>query len=193
MDLAEYEAAGLYDPASPEAQARGELLEYLVEIGCTLEEMVAANERGRLFALAGDRVIIPGRDQFSLADIAGTTATPIANIRAIWRALGYVDAADDEPVASLEEVEAVRVCADMAHLLGMPGVLGVCRVVASSLTRVADATSTAVRTQVPQLALDVSGSEALTARTFAGCRDVRAAHGSRARHVCSATTSRSRG
>jgi class 3 adenylate cyclase len=168
VDLAEYEAAGLYDPASPQAQSRAELIVYLIEIGCTLEEMVAANERGRLFALAGDRLIIPGRDQFSLADIAATTAAPIATIRAIWRALGYVDAADDEPVASLEEVEAVRVCADMAHLLGLPGVVGVCRVVASSLTRVADATSAAVRTQVPQLALDVTGSEALTARTFAG-------------------------
>lgn len=168
MDLAEYEAAGLYDPASPQAQARAELIGYLLEIGCTLEEMVTANERGRLFALAGDRLIIPGRDQFSLAEIATTTGAPITTIRAIWRALGYVDAADDEPVASLEEVEAVRVCADMAHLLGLPGVIGVCRVVASSLTRVADATSAAVRTQVPQLALDVTGSEALTARTFAG-------------------------
>jgi class 3 adenylate cyclase len=168
VDLGEYEAAGLYDPSSPEAESRAELLAYLVEIGCTLEEMVAADARGRLFALAGDRVIIPGRDQFSLGDISATTGTPLGDIRAIWRALGYVDAPDDEPVASLEELEAVRVCADMSALLGMPGVLGVCRVVASSLSRVADATSTSVRTQVPQLALGVSGSETVTARTFAG-------------------------
>jgi class 3 adenylate cyclase len=167
VDLGEYEAAGLYDPASPQAGSRAELIEYLVELGCTLEEMSAANDRGRLFALAGDRVIIPGRDQFSLADMSRTTGTSLGDIRAIWRALGYVDATDDEPVASLEEVEAVRVSAEMAALLGMPGVLGVCRVIAASLTRVADATSAAVRTQVPQLALDVSGSEALTARTFA--------------------------
>ncbi|HEX3706572.1 MAG TPA: adenylate cyclase regulatory domain-containing protein [Mycobacteriales bacterium] len=168
MDLGEYAAAGLYDPASPEAESRAELLTYLVEIGCTLEEMVAANARGRLFALAGDRVIVPGRDQFSLSDISTTTGAPLANVRAIWRALGYVDAADDELVASLEEVEAVRVCTDMVALLGMPGVLGVCRVVASSLSRVADAVSGAVRTQVPQLELGASGSEAVTARTFAG-------------------------
>ncbi|HVW81965.1 MAG TPA: adenylate/guanylate cyclase domain-containing protein [Mycobacteriales bacterium] len=168
MDLAEYEAAGLYDPAAAQAEARAELIAYLVEIGCTLDEMVEANRRGRLFALAGDRVIIPGRDQFSLADISTTTGTALAEIRMIWRALGYVDAPDDLPVASLEEVEAVRVCAEMSQLLGMAGVLGVCRTVASSLTRVADATSAAVRTQVPQLALDVTGSEAVTARTFAG-------------------------
>jgi class 3 adenylate cyclase len=168
VDLSELEAAGLYDPASPDATARRELLEYLVDLGCTVEEMVASNERGRLFALAGDRLIVPGRDQFSLSDISLATNISIADIRAIWRALGYVDAEDDKPVASADEVEAVRVCADMAALLGIQGVLGVCRVVASSLARVADATSTAVRTQVPQLALGVSGSEVVTARTFAG-------------------------
>jgi class 3 adenylate cyclase len=168
VDLGEFEAAGLYDPADPQAPARAELLAYLVDLGCTVEEMVAANERGRLFALAGDRLIVPGRDQFSLSDISLATNTPLADIRAIWRALGYVDAPDDEPVASPDEVEAVRVCADMAALLGVSGVLGVCRVVASSLARVADATSTAVRGQVPQLALGVSGSEVVTARTFAG-------------------------
>jgi class 3 adenylate cyclase len=168
VNLGELEAAGLYDPAAPQAPARAELLAYLIDLGCTVEEMVAANQRGRLFALAGDRQIVPGRDQYSLSDISLTTNTPVADIRAIWRALGYVDAPDDEPVASADEVEAVRVCADMAALLGISGVLGMCRVVASSLARVADATSTAVRTQVPQLALGVSGSEVVTARTFAG-------------------------
>lgn len=168
MDLGEFEAAGLYDPASPEADQRAELLAYLVDLGCTLEEMVASNARGRLFALAGDRLIVPGRDQHSLSDISLATNVPVADIRAIWRALGYVDADDDEPVASPDEVEAVRVCAEMAALLGIQGVLGVCRVVASGLSRVADATSAAVRTQVPQLALGVSGSEVVTARTFAG-------------------------
>jgi class 3 adenylate cyclase len=168
VDLAELEAAGLYDPAAPEADARRELLAYLLDLGCTVDEMVTADQRGRLFALAGDRLIVPGRDQHSLSDISLATNTPIADIRAIWRALGYVDTEDDEPVASPDEVEAVRVCADMAALLGTPGVLGVCRVVASSLARVADATSTAVRTQVPQLALGVSGSEVVTARSFAG-------------------------
>jgi class 3 adenylate cyclase len=168
VDLAELEAAGLYDPVAPEATARRELLDYLVELGCTIDEMVAADRRGRLFALAGDRLIVPGRDQQSLSDISLAINSPIADVRAIWRALGYVDAEDDQPVASPDEVEAVRVCSDMAALLGIQGVLGVCRVLASSLARVADATSTAVRTQVPQLALGVSGSEVVTARTFAG-------------------------
>src|SRR2546423_372646 len=48
-------AAGLYDPGSPGADERRELLEFLIEQGCSIEEMHAAHERGRLFALAGDR------------------------------------------------------------------------------------------------------------------------------------------
>jgi class 3 adenylate cyclase len=168
VDLGAYEAAGLYDPADPDAANRVALIEYLVEIGATLDEMVAAHARGRLFALAGDRLVIPSRDQYSLADIAAQTGAPMEEIKAIWRALGFVDPDDDELVASPQDVEAIRVVVEMAAVLGLPGVLGVARVVASSLTRIADAASTAVRTQVPQLALGLSGSEVVTAQSFAG-------------------------
>jgi class 3 adenylate cyclase len=168
VDLGEYEAAGLYDPAAPDAADRADLIAYLAGIGCTVEEMVAANARGRLFALAGDRVVVPGRDQYSLADVAATTGASIEDIRAIWRSLGYVEAPDDEPVASPGDVESIQLIADMASLLGLQAVLGLARVVASSMARIAEATSAVVRGQVPQLALDVSHSEAVTARTFAG-------------------------
>jgi class 3 adenylate cyclase len=168
VDLGEYEAAGLYDPAAPEAAERVELLKFLVAEGCTIEEMVAANERGRLFALAGDRQIIPDRDQYSLAQIADEVGMPIADVRAVWRALGMVAPADDDPVASPDDVAAIRVVSEMSGLLGMSGVLGIARVIAASLSRIAEATSTAVRGQLPGLALEVSGSEAATARTFAG-------------------------
>ncbi|HVU61636.1 MAG TPA: adenylate cyclase regulatory domain-containing protein [Mycobacteriales bacterium] len=168
MDLGEYEAAGLYDPLDPDADARAELIAYLVEVGASLEEMVAAHAQGRLFALAGDRVIIPGRDQFSLNDIAAATGAPVADVCAIWRALGFPRAGWDDLVASPEDVEAVRVIVDMSRLIGLQGVLGIARVVASSMTRIADAASTAVRTQVPQLALGLSESELVTAKTFEG-------------------------
>ncbi len=167
MDLGEYEAAGLYDPTAPDADQRVDLLEFLQDEGCSLEEMVAANARGRLFALAGDRQIIPDRDQFSLAQIADEVGMPITDIHAIWRALGMVTPADDDPVASPEDVAAIQLVAEMSGLLGLPGVLGIARVMAASLTRIAEATATAVRGQLPSLAIEASGSEAATARTFA--------------------------
>jgi class 3 adenylate cyclase len=167
MDVGAFAEAGLYDAAAPDAAVRLELLEYLIAEGCTIEEMVAANARGRLFALTGDRVVIPGRDEFSLADVAASTGSDLTTVAAIWRALGFVDAVPDEPVASRGDVEAISTVVEMAALVGLPGVLGICRVVASSLTRISDATSSAVRAQLPALALEGATSEVETARTFA--------------------------
>jgi class 3 adenylate cyclase len=166
VDLGEYEAAGLYDPYAPDAADRAELIEYLVGLGCTVEEMAAAHARGRLFALGGDRVIVPNRDQFSLAEVAEHTHGDIDDVRAIWRSLGFVDVADDVRVASTEDLESVRTVLNLAALVGMPAALGVGRVVASAMARIADATSAAVRTRAPDLALGHSGSEVVTARAF---------------------------
>jgi adenylate cyclase len=166
MDVGVFTEAGLYDAGAPDATHRLELLNYLVTEGCTLEEMVAANERGRLFALTGDRVVIPGRDEFSLADIAARTGADIETVTKIWRALGFVDPGPDEGVACEADVAAVQTVVEMSAVTGLPAVLGVCRVVAASLTRVSDAVSSAVRGQLPELALDQAGSEIATARTF---------------------------
>lgn len=166
MDLGEYEAAGLYDPTASDADDRADLIEYLVSLGCTVEEMVAADARGRLFALGGDRIIVPDRDQFSLADVSAETRGDIEDVRAVWRALGFVEVGDDVAIASAEDVETIRTVLNLANLVGLPAALGVSRVVASSMARVADAISAAVRTRSPALALGHSGSEAVTARTF---------------------------
>jgi class 3 adenylate cyclase len=168
VDVGEFVAAGLYDETAPDAVGRLELLEYLVEQGCTLEEMVAANERGRLFALSGDRLIVPGRDEFTLQDVSERLGTDLETVCKIWRALGFVDPGPDEGVASEADVRALQTCLDLASLVGLPSALGVCRVIAASLTRISDAISGAVRNTLPTLALEVAGSEVATARTFGG-------------------------
>jgi class 3 adenylate cyclase len=166
VDVGDYAQAGLYDAAAPDAVHRLELLDYLATQGCTLAEMVAADRRGRLFALAGDRVVIPGRDEFSLADVAARADVDVETVTTIWRALGFVATPPDEPVACAADVEALTTILEMAALIGLSNVTGVCRVVAASLTRVSDAISTAVRAQLPTLAIEASGSEVTTARAF---------------------------
>jgi class 3 adenylate cyclase len=166
VDLGEYERAGLYNPVSPEADQRVELLAHLEEQGCSLAEMVAANARGRLFALSGDRIINPGRDQFSLQDLADRTGADLEVIIKIWRALGFVGAEPDVPVASEADVVAISTAVEISALVGLPAALGVCRVIASSLARVSDAIATAVRGVLPNLSLDVAGSELATAQAF---------------------------
>src|SRR5436305_2121314 len=109
MDVEAWVAAGLNDVDAADADERRELLEFLTEQGCTVEEMTAAHQRGRLFALAGDRLVRPGRDQFSLADVATELAASVDEIRAAWRAFGLVDLGPDIPVASAADVEMLRV------------------------------------------------------------------------------------
>jgi class 3 adenylate cyclase len=168
VDLGELTAAGLYDEAAPDAAQRRELLAYLIELGCTVEEMVAANARGRLFALSGDRVIVPGRDEFSLRQVAEQTGSDLETISRIWRALGFVEAEPDDRVASAADIETMRTVVQLAELIGLSSALGVCRVLASSMARFSDAIASAVRGNVPALALESAGSEVATARAFGG-------------------------
>ena len=106
MDEGAWIEAGLYDPAAIEAAERLELLTFLTEQGCSLEEMVAAHGKGRLFALAGDRLIRPDRDRYDLHEVAEIVGHPVDRVRAIWRAFGLVDVG--EKVASPDDVEMLR-------------------------------------------------------------------------------------
>lgn len=167
VDLEALTAAGLYDPASPGADERRDLLEFLVDQGCSIDEMVAAHSRGRLFALAGDRIIRPDRDQFTLDEVAARLAEPADEVRALWRAMGLVEADPESPVASPADVEMLRTITGLAGLVGFEPTLGLSRVVGSSLARIADASSTVVRGNVTGMSVAASGSELVTARTFA--------------------------
>jgi len=70
MDVAEFEAAGLYDPRAPAAADRLALLRWLASRGITIAQMVhAARERGlTLTGLAGDLALRPGR-RMTLAEL----------------------------------------------------------------------------------------------------------------------------
>src|SRR3954454_9081366 len=172
MDVEAWVAAGLYDVDAADADERRELLEFLTEQGCTVEEMTAAHQRGRLFALAGDRIVRPRRDEFTLAEVAARLEMPVDDVRAAWRAFGLVDLGPDVTVASEEDVEMLRVVRDMASVLGFDAVTGLARVMGSAMARIGDATSTAVRGRLPSMSVAVSGSELATARSFAGVASI---------------------
>jgi len=172
MDLEAWVAAGLYDPASADATERRELLDFLTEQGCSVEEMQAAHSRGRLFALAGDRLVRPDRDQFTLSEVAAKLGLPVDEVRMAWRALGLVDLGPDVPVASPADIDALSVLRDMASVIGLEPTLGLARVMGASLSRIGDAASTAVRGRLPSMSVAVSGSELTTAKAFAGVASI---------------------
>src|SRR4051794_31739679 len=168
MDWDALTTAGLYDPQASNADDRRSLLEYLDEQGCTLDEMVAAHARGRLFGLAGDRLVRPGRDELTLREAATETDADPALIAKLWRAFGLPITDLDTKVASRDDVGALPLFVTVAGLLGEDAALGLARVTGASVARIADAISAAFRSAFADLAVDVSGSELRTAQRFAG-------------------------
>lgn len=172
MDWDAFADAGLYDPASPHAADRRDLIEFLVAEGCTLDEMVAAHERGRLFGLAGDRKVRPGRDELTLREAAAATGTDLDLVVRLWQAYGLPIVDPDTKVASRADVETLPLFASIAALLGDDAALNLARVAGASVARFAEAVSAAMRSSVRELALDTSGSETATARTYAGLAEL---------------------
>lgn len=166
FDLGPYAAAGLYDETARDAAERAQLLEYLAGVGCTIEEMVAADARGRLFALAGDRIVRPERDRFTLAEVAQRVGADEALVRRLWRACGLVEASPGERVASPDDVAAMATMVANVGFLGEDVILGICRVIGSSMARIGDALSGATRGRVTDIAVATSGSELTTAQAW---------------------------
>jgi class 3 adenylate cyclase len=168
VDLAAYEQAGLYDPAEPTAAERADLLAFLDEQGCTLEEMVAAHASGRLFALAGDRIIRPNRNHHTLAEVGQLLGVDEAAVRRAWRAYGLTLRDAAEKVASPDDVTALRTHFAFVQIFGEDAATALARVVASAMSRIGEALSTTVRSAETQLLdIGVTGSELVTARAFA--------------------------
>jgi class 3 adenylate cyclase len=166
MDTAEWQEAGLYDPAAPNAADRLALLEYLAAQGCDLEEMVEAEARDRLFGLAGDRIFRPSRPRYDSETAAAKLGIDAATVSRAWRAFGLP--APVEPVLGEQDLEALRTWLLVRDLLGVDAATALARVLGSGAARLAEATSSVMRGD-PNNPMDrgLSGSEALTARAYA--------------------------
>ncbi len=165
-------AAGLYDQSAPDAAERRELLEFLRDVGCSLEEMIDAERRGRLFALAGDRAIRGGSLTFSFADIASKLECDIATVQQLWRALGFEEPiSDDQPIATDADLDGIRTAHLIVGILGADRGHGVLRTYGAALSRVADAASAAFRT-VGDISVQRSGSAITTAKAWLGIADI---------------------
>jgi class 3 adenylate cyclase len=166
VDLEALQAAGLYDAASPAAKAREELLQFLTDEGCTVEEMQVADSRGRLFALAGDRRIRPVVGLLTLRDAAGRLEADPAVIARAWRTFGLPDSGIDAPLLTEQDVEALATYLDVRTFLGEETALGVSRVVGAALARITEAESSAMRSGLQVIDLGISGDEVVTARAY---------------------------
>jgi class 3 adenylate cyclase len=159
--------AGLLATLEPADADRRELLNYLLEQGCSLEEMVDADLRGRLFGLAGDRIARPGARTFTLPEVAQQLGVDEDAVRRIWRALGLGGWEGSAAIASPVEVESVGLMTDIVAIAGEDLALELARSIGASLARIAETANVIGRLVSPDSTLDTSPSELATARYWA--------------------------
>jgi adenylate cyclase len=135
MDLAAYQAAGLYDPDTPGASDRRTLLEHLEARGVSIEQMLAADAIGSLHAASTDIRIRPGPVMSAETLAAKIGVTPDL-LRRITLAAGL---AIDEGDYRDSDAETFGLFASGAGVFGEEATLQFTRAVGSSMARVADA------------------------------------------------------
>lgn len=166
MDLEPLRAAGLYDPGAPGAASRRALLAFLLDEGCTVEEMQVAHARGRLFALAGDRRIRPVIGLMTLREAAVELSVEPAVVLRCWRSLGLPDNGLDAAVLAEADVESLQTYLDVRAFLGEETALGISRVVGAALARITEAESAAMRIGMQTIDVGITGDEVITARAY---------------------------
>jgi class 3 adenylate cyclase len=159
VDLDALEAAGLAN-----ARERADLINYLDSLGFTVEEMVEAERRGRLFGLSGDAVRQTGRPTHSLRTAAEALGLPLDDTAHFWTTLGLSVPNPDDVVLSQVDVDALATCADMRQRLGDDG--GLLRLVGAAMARLAEAETTLLRTSRPDFWITRSHDELTTAQAW---------------------------
>jgi class 3 adenylate cyclase len=136
--VAEWTAAGLYDPDAADAAERLELLEYLHSRGISFDEMVARGRDRTLTQAAVDAVLRPVRTltRAEAAERSGLTADALDRA---WLSFGLPVAPPDEARYDEAEVELLAAAAYGGRLMGDEAMLGLSRVLGQGLARLAEA------------------------------------------------------
>ncbi len=113
----------------------------LLDLGCTEEEIDRAVDDDVVDLLMVDRLLVPAGRRLTQAQVAEQTDIPIELARRFWRALGFLDVGDDDPVFTEMDIEAVRLFQAMVamDLVDLDTAVQMARVIGSSMARIAEA------------------------------------------------------
>src|SRR5690348_13175687 len=128
MTARDFEAAGLYDPRSPSAPERLELLDWLAARGVTIEQMVAANREKILTGLAGDLALRPG-PHVSARDMATRLGLDLDYVLQFSLALGLPPPSADAPVFTEDDAQLFLTARGGTAFFGRTATLRFSRVV----------------------------------------------------------------
>ncbi len=132
-DADELERLGLYDPSTPDALDRLELIQYLVTLGAALEDVAASTD---LEELALDINLRP-RGPSTLGQVVRALDIELDETQRLCMALG-LSTEPDRPMTA-DEAETVRLLAvDGRALLGEEATMQLARVTGSAMARIAE-------------------------------------------------------
>lgn len=138
---AELVAAGLHDPNADDAGERLELLDYLLDQGCTLDDLVRADTNDRLVAAASDRLLGRGQPRLDRAAVAALADVDVdvAMVASAWRALGFPEPPDNAEIWWPSDADTFAAFAGAAELFGQDRLSQFSRVLGRAAALVAEA------------------------------------------------------
>lgn len=161
LDFDELQAAGIANPSD-----RADLIKYLHELGFTVDEMVEAERRGRLFGLAVDVLSWSGRPVYTFATAAEQLGIAAEEVARAWALLGLTVAGPDVPVLSQADVDALATWLAVRAVVGQDGAFGLLRVLGAAMARLAEAESTMIRAGTPDIQMTHTHDELATAQAY---------------------------
>lgn len=161
MDFGELEAAGIAN-----ARERADLIKYLDGLGFSVDEMAAAERRGRLFGLAGDVLAWSGPPVYTLQTAAERLGLSAGDVAHAWALLGLTVAGPDVPALSQADVDALATWLAVRAVVGEEGAFGLLRVLGATMARLAEAESTMIRTGTPDIQMTYTHDELATAQAY---------------------------
>ncbi|OBG31095.1 hypothetical protein A5672_26920 [Mycobacterium alsense] len=161
LDFGELEAAGIAN-----ARERADLIKYLDGLGFSVDEMAAAERRGRLFGLAGDVLAWSGPPVYTLQTAAERLGLSPGDVAHAWALLGLTVAGPDVPALSQADVDALATWLAVRAVVGEEGAFGLLRVLGATMARLAEAESTMIRTGTPDIQMTYTHDELATAQAY---------------------------
>lgn len=145
----DFVAAGLYDPDADDADARLELIEYLVdEIEASIPEIMQAFEQGGALSLGAFRSLAGSGERFTLTELAAQTGIEADFAMQIWRCAGFPEPRTFERRFGHVDVEMFRLFAALATFVDLDLVFQLARTIGEAVSRIAEAEVAMLRSNI---------------------------------------------
>lgn len=136
LTTAEFEALGLYDPGAPHAAQQLELLEYLVSLGASAEDLVEyRDELPGLATVVGTR----GGRALTISEAVERSGVSEEKLLEIMRAAGFSQPGPADRVIGEQLAALAAGMAAAETMFGDDAILQLVRVMGSAMARLADA------------------------------------------------------